>query len=205
LGRADDVKRRDALAARVGDRHRSQMPAKKTGKPSTKKSPSDKRRAAEVEKAFGKNVRRAAERSGRKPAVWQESERPESRDAIRRRMESAAAAGAAAGAPAAAVLEVAAARTIDASASDVFRAFNDPTRRQWLGASTYQVRRAVAPRLLRLAMPDGSLVEVIIDRKGNTRCAVSLQHRQLADAAAAERAKLLWRDALARLADMLWE
>lgn len=183
------------------------MPAKKSGKPSAKKSPSDKRRAAEVEKAFGKQVRRAAERSGRKPAVWQESERPESRDAIRRRMEAAAttAATTAAGAPAAAALEISAARTIDASASDVFRAFNDPTRRQWMDGATYQVRRAIAPRLLRLAMPDGSQVEVVIDRKGNTRCAVSLQHRHLIDAAAAERAKLMWRDALARLADMLWE
>ena len=101
--------------------------------------------------------------------------------------------------------EISVARTLDASASDIFRAFNDPTRRQWSAVPDYLVRTAVAPRSLRIGMPDGSMVTVVIDRKGNTRCAVSVQHSKLTDAAAADRAKVMWRDALSRLAGMLSE
>jgi hypothetical protein len=55
---------------------------------------------------------------------------------------------------------------IDASPSEVFRAFNDPTRRQWGSAFGYTVMNAVAPRFLRLMMHDGTLVSVSIGRKG---------------------------------------
>lgn len=102
-------------------------------------------------------------------------------------------------------LEISVQRTLDASASDIFRAFNDPTRRQWSAVTDYLVRTAVAPRSLRIGMPDGSTVRVGIERKGNTRCAVTVQHGQLADTAAAERAKIEWRDSLARLAGLLSE
>jgi hypothetical protein len=226
--------------------------------PPAKKSPTDKRRAAEVEKEFGKDVRRAAERSGRKPAVWQASERPESRESVRAKIGSGAVQRATtrtweewvvtldaegmqgkthrdvvhhlvtrheltpwwaqmvcvgyeqARAPRAAPetpsgIEISVQRTLDASASDIFRAFNDPTRRQWSAVPDYLVRTAVAPRSLRIGMPDGSIVRVVIERKGNTRCAVAVQHGQLADIAAADRAREQWRDSLARLAGLLSE
>ena len=227
-------------------------------KTNAKKTPTEKRRAAEVEKEFGKDVRRAAERSGRKPAVWQASERPESRESERSKIGAAAVQRAttrtwdewrvtldeegmqgkthrdvvdhlmrrheltswwaqmvcvgyeqarATVTPRVnpAGIEVSVARSLEASASDVFRAFNDPSRRQWCGVTDYLVRTAVAPRSLRIGMPDGSMVDVMIERKGNTRCAVTVQHKQLADANAAERARAMWRDALARLAGMLSE
>lgn len=245
--------------------------------PSQKKSPSDKRRAAEVEKEFGKNVRRAAERSGRKPRVWQNAERPESRDTVRKKIGAGAVQKAttrtwdewretladegmagrthqdvvqhlmsehgltswwshmvctnfeeaqrpavptpppapkvARPAPqpvrvesrpvtAGANLEIQVTRTIDASASDAFRAFNDSARRGWITSQEYLVRTAIAPRSLQLGLPDGSTVQVRIDRKGNRRCVVAILHGQLVDQRTADRAKAMWRDALNRLAEM---
>jgi len=223
-----------------------------------KMSPKDKQRAALVEKEFGKGVRRAAERSGRKPAAWQASERPESRESVLSKIGSAAVQRATTRtwdewmvtldedgmrgkthrdvvhhlatvhrlpawwsqmvcvgyeqaksqpvvAPTANGVEISVARTMEASASDVFRAFNDVSRRQWSAGQEYLVRTAIAPRSLRLGLPDGTLVGVAIDRKGNTRCSVTVSHSKLPDAAAADRAKVAWRDALARLAGMLTE
>ncbi len=94
-------------------------------------------------------------------------------------------------------------RTLEASASDVFRAFNDPTRRSWCHERLYSVQTAVAPRMLKLAMPDKSIVTVAILRKGNTRSAVSVEQTKLADAASADRARSAWKQALERLAGML--
>ncbi len=102
-------------------------------------------------------------------------------------------------------LSVTATRTLDASVSAVFRAFNDPTRRGWVHERLYSVQAAVAPRMLKLAMPDGSVVTVTIQRQGNTRTLVSLEQSRIADAAAAERARQAWRGALERLAAMLDE
>jgi|GEM_PF-269826 hypothetical protein len=99
--------------------------------------------------------------------------------------------------------EVSVSRSLEASASDVFRAFNDPARRNWSTVRDYIVRTTIAPRSLRLGMPDGTLVSVAIDRKGNTRCTVTVQQTKLADNAATDAARSYWRDALARLADML--
>jgi len=96
-------------------------------------------------------------------------------------------------------------RTVDATASDVFRAFNDPTRRDWCSERLYSVRAAVAPRMLRLGMPDETVVTVAIMRKGNVRATVTVDHSKLADAAAAERAKQSWKQALERLAMKLDE
>ncbi|MCC6241693.1 MAG: hypothetical protein IT353_02575 [Gemmatimonadaceae bacterium] len=264
-----------ASAKSAGPKSTGPKPASRGLTP--KKSPSDKRRAAEVEKEFGKNVRRAAERSGRKPRVWQNAERPESRDTVRKKIGAGAVQKAttrtwdewretladegmagrthqdvvqhlmtehgltswwshmvctnfeeaqrpAAPTPsptpkparpaplparvdprpvtAGANLEVQVTRTIDASASDAFRAFNDSARRGWITSQEYLVRTAIAPRSLQLGLPDGSTVQVRIDRKGNRRCVVAILHGQLVDQRTADRAKAMWRDALNRLAEM---
>jgi Cu2+-containing amine oxidase len=97
------------------------------------------------------------------------------------------------------------ARTIEASASDVFRAFNDPTRRSWCFTTAFRVLAMTAPRSLRVLLPDASMVQVFIARKGNVRSAVTITHSHLADDAAVEQARANWRDALARLAEMLSE
>lgn len=100
-------------------------------------------------------------------------------------------------------LDITVGRSLEASASDVFRAFNDPHRRGWCPASDYVVRTTVAPRLLRIGMRDGTLVTVTIARSGNARCAVTVEQSKLPDERSAELAKSMWREALARLAAVM--
>ena len=163
------------------------------GKDAPKVAP--KKNAAAAEKKFGKAARRAAEQGGKKPGAWRDAEQP----------KASRASHAAAPMPPEALgaVAVSVSRTIDASPSEVFRAFNDPTRRQWSGTMGYRVISAVAPRFLRLMMHDGTLVSVSIGRKGNARCAVDLEHSRLADNAAGEKLKAEWRDGLGKMGEQL--
>jgi len=160
------------------------------GKDAPKVAP--KKNAAAAEKKFGKAARQAAEKGGKKPGAWRDAEQP--------RVSLAAA-------PtppeALGTVSVTVSRTIDASPSEVFRAFNDPKRRQWSGLLGYRVVNAVAPRFLRLMMHDGTLVSVSVGRKGNARCAVELEHTRLPNASEGERMKAEWRDGIARMAEQL--
>ncbi len=162
------------------------------GKDAPKVAP--KKNAAAAEKKFGKAARQAAERGGRKPGAWRDAEQP--------RVSLAAA-------PtppeALGTVSVTVSRTMDASPSEVFRAFNDPKRRQWSATLGYRVVSAVAPRFLRLMMHDGTLVSVSVGRKGNARCAVELEHARLPNATEGERMKAEWRDAMGRMAEQLDE
>ncbi len=158
-----------------------------------------KRAADAVEKKFGPAARKAAERGGRKPTTWEQPDRAAVRaadNAVERPHPPDAPSD---------DLDVAVSRSLEASASEVFRAFNDPTRRAWSPMRDYAVRSTIAPRLLRIALRDGTLLTVTIARKGNSRCAVTVEQSRLPDEGAAERARATWRDALARLADLLAE
>ncbi|MDQ8158262.1 MAG: hypothetical protein P3C09_14410 [Gemmatimonadota bacterium] len=151
-----------------------------------------KKNAAAAEKKFGKAARQAAEKGGKKPGAWRDAEQPRvSRAAVVTPPEALGS------------VAVTVSRTLDASPSEVFRAFNDPSRRQWSAAQGYRVVSAVAPRFLRLMMHDGTLVSVSITRKGNARCAVDLEHARLPAAAAGEVAKSEWRLGLERMAELL--
>lgn len=174
------------------------MPAKKfpSGKPKPKRTA--KHRKAQVEKKFGVSARKSTEMGGKKPPEWNPVK------ASRRKAETPT--------PEFDVFsenpngfDATVSRAVEASVSEMFRAFNDPTRRAWCHAGNYVVRSVVAPRLLRLAMPDGSLITVTISRKGNVRCMVEVLHSLLATADAAELAKRQWRESLSRLAGLLAE
>lgn len=156
-----------------------------------------KRTATAVERKFGPAARKAAERGGRKPATWAQPDRAALRATARDQqpVDDAPTDD----------LDISVARSIEASASEVFRAFNDPTRRSWSPVRDFVVRTTIAPRLLRISMRDGTLVTVTIARKGNSRCAVTVEQHKLPDELMAEQANGLWRDALARLADLLAE
>ncbi|WP_373070603.1 SRPBCC domain-containing protein [Gemmatimonas sp.] len=160
------------------------------GKDAPKVAP--RKNAAAAEKKFGKAARQAAEKGGKKPGAWRDAEQP--------RVSLAAA-------PtppeALGTVAVTVSRTIDASPSEVFRAFNDPKRRQWSGTLGYRVVSAVAPRFLRLMMHDGTLVSVSMGRKGNARCAVDLEHSRLPNASEGERMKAEWKDGMAKMAEQL--
>jgi len=160
------------------------------GKDAPKVAP--KKNAAAAEKKFGKAARQAAERGGKKPGSWRDAEQPRATHAAAPTPPDALG-----------TVAVTVSRTIGASPSEVFRAFNDPTRRQWSGTLGYRVVSAVAPRFLRLMMHDGTLVSVSVGRKGNARCAVDLEHSRLPNASDGERMKAEWRDAIARMAEQL--
>ncbi len=184
------------------------MPARKSGasgKPVGRKGPNakpqsgpklaagksgNKRSAAMAEKQFGKAASSAAKRAGKKPTVWKQVEerRPDRIITPQAQGDS----------------EVHVTRLIEASASEVFRAFNDPMRRGWCHARDYLVRTAIAPRFLRLAMADGTEVVVSILRKGNVRCSVELHHTRLTGTQSGH-AHTDWRDALGRLGEMVAE
>ena len=85
----------------------------------------------------------------------------------------------------------------------VFHAWaDDATRAHWLPDAAITIRKATPPKSLRLTWADGTSVEVGLADKGD-RTAVSVQHTKLPDAAAAERMKAYWAEALGRLA-ALW-
>ena len=168
------------------------------GSPLPKPKRNAKTRKAQVEKKFGVAVRKSTEFAGRKPQVWDQAKRPDSRTVAPTPsfdMFSENPNG----------FDASVSRAVEASVSEMFRAFNDPTRRAWCHAANYVVRSTVAPRLLRLAMPDGSLITVTISRKGNVRCMVDVLHSLLPTADAAEQAKRQWRESLSRLAGLLAE
>jgi hypothetical protein len=152
-----------------------------------------KRTATAIEKKFGTAARKAAERGGRKPTTWAQPDR---------RREAGPATASIDDGPSD-DLDITVGRSLEASASDVFRAFNDPQRRGWCPVTDYLVRTTVAPRLLRIGMRDGTLVTVTIARNGNARCAVTVEQSKLPDERSAELAKMMWREALARLSAVL--
>ena len=174
-------------------------------KPSSGKRASKKTVKA-TENKFGKSARVAAQKGGKKPVVWQQSERAKrvldkvpdaptvmaGSDIFDPNSKSNG-------------FAVTSTRTLDGSVSAVFRAFNDPTKRNWCHERLFSVRSTVAPRILRLAMPDESVVAVSIARQGNTRCLVTVEQSKLVDAPAAERARHAWKGSLERLAAMLDE
>ncbi len=163
------------------------------GKDAPKVAP--KKNAAAAEKKFGKAARQAAEKGGQKPGAWRDAEQP--------RASRVSHAAAPTPPEALGTVAVSVSRTLDASPSEVFRAFNDPTRRQWSGTLGYRVVSAVAPRFLRLMMHDGTLVNVSVGRKGNARCAVDLEHSRLADGTAGEKMKSEWREAMGKMGEQL--
>ncbi len=174
-------------------------------KPSSGKRASKKTVKA-TELKFGKSARVAAQKGGKKPVAWQQSER--SKRVLDKvpdlpTRESGADVFDPSSKPNGFVITVT--RTLDGSVSAVFRAFNDPTRRDWCHERLYSVRSTVAPRMLRLAMPDESVVAVSIARQGNTRCMVAVEQSKLPDAPAGERARQGWKGSLERLAMLLDE
>ena len=153
-----------------------------------------KRAKAAVEKKFGVAARKAAQRGGRKPTAWEQPTRAAVRAAENAVERSDATSD---------DLLVSVSRSLEATASEVFRAFNDPARRAWSPVRDYVVRNTIAPRMLRIALPDGTQLTVTITRKGNTRCMVTVEQSKVPDELSLEKSRALWRDALARLADML--
>ncbi|MEO7521046.1 MAG: hypothetical protein ABIW79_04450 [Gemmatimonas sp.] len=171
------------------------MPPKK---PNQKPHPKS---AKAAEQKVGKSARKAAEVGGKKPVIWQKADRP-----VRRLPGSVPLAPAIDPfEPRVKTFESIATRAVEASVSDLYRAFNDPNRRGWCHARGYAVRASVAPRSLVLGLVDGTSASVLIARKGNTRCVITVVQKGITDPGAAERARGDWRASLDRLSGMMAE
>lgn len=95
-------------------------------------------------------------------------------------------------------------RTFAVPVARLFAAWaNAGTRRRWLGGDGVKVRTATPPKVVRLGMPDGTIVVVGFLSKGNTKSAVAVQHTKLADKEAMDRAKTYWTARLDALGQLL--
>jgi hypothetical protein len=93
-----------------------------------------------------------------------------------------------------------ASKTVNLSAAAVFKAFKDQgVRTTWL-SDDFTIRKATAPKSLRITWKDGkSHLDVNIYAKGERKSQVSVQHTKIASARNASQMKKYWGEALARL------
>jgi len=93
-------------------------------------------------------------------------------------------------------------KTLPVTAAAAFDAFADAgTRRKWLPVEVV-VRKATAPKSVRMTWPDGTGVEVWIVAKGE-KCTVGVQHTRLASKADQAARKAFWTERLAALDKLL--
>ena len=94
-------------------------------------------------------------------------------------------------------------RTFNVPVMTLFNAWADPTiRRRWLGVDV-KVRTATAPKSVRLAWTDGSIIAVGFTPKGTSKSQVALAHVKLPDREAVDRTKRYWTERLEALAKEL--
>jgi len=91
-------------------------------------------------------------------------------------------------------------RTMAAPAARVYDTWvDDATRRRWLPAAEFTIRKATPHKTLRLSWSDDTLVEVRFDVKTSDKCTVTVQQSKLPDSETAEAMKAYWTTALGQL------
>lgn len=91
-------------------------------------------------------------------------------------------------------------RTMPVPAERLYDAWlNEEARRRWLPDADFTVRKATAPKSIRLAWADGSRVDIDLNPKGPEKTTMVVQHNKLPDAEAAARMKAYWAAALDNL------
>lgn len=100
-------------------------------------------------------------------------------------------------------LTVRVSRILNVPASAVFRAVNDPDKRGWAPTQLFRIVSVLAPRFIRLAFPDGTLVAMSVARQGNARCTVSLELTKLPVGTDERMVKATWDEALSGLQEQL--
>lgn len=94
-------------------------------------------------------------------------------------------------------------RTFAAPVAKVYKAFATArTRKRWLPEDV-EVRSSSVNKRMRLAMADGTDVEVYFVEKGESKSSVAIAHRKLADRAAVDRMKKWWAERFDALAEVL--
>lgn len=96
--------------------------------------------------------------------------------------------------------EISRSKTMAAPPGVAYAAWSDGRkRRRWLPDASFEVRKARPGKSLRITWADGTNVEVNFYAKGDGKTQVTVQHGKLPNAAAGERMKKYWAEALERL------
>lgn len=95
-------------------------------------------------------------------------------------------------------------RTVPVSVDDLFAWFASARRRpKWLPGIKVVVRKATAPRSIRMTWPDGTSVEGWFVARGPSKSSVQVQHTKLPDRAAAATQRTWWGERLDALEALL--
>lgn len=88
-------------------------------------------------------------------------------------------------------------KTVSVPVDRLFRAWTDEaTRAGWLGEGRLAIRGTTENKSLRARWEDGTPVDVRFTAKGDAKSEVSVDHRGIADEAAAAAQKTVWKDSL---------
>lgn len=88
-------------------------------------------------------------------------------------------------------------RTFAVPVAKLFDAFASPARRKrWLPDAKLTVRKATAPKSMRITWEDGSSVELWFTSKGESKSSVAVQHTKLASKHDAVQMKAYWGERL---------
>jgi len=95
-------------------------------------------------------------------------------------------------------------KTFPVPVAVLFDAFAKPrVRAKWLTGAKYTVRKASAPKSMRITWEDGSSVELWFMAKGEAKSSVAVQHVKLPSKEEADRLRSYWSDRFDALAEML--
>jgi hypothetical protein len=101
--------------------------------------------------------------------------------------------------------QVSVSKTFPLAAGKLLRAFAEaPQRNRWLEPGALKVRTKLKDRTIRFDYRDGSSrVVAWFDPKDRNKTTVTVQHEKLKGARAVEEMRAMWKERLARLADLL--
>jgi hypothetical protein len=95
-------------------------------------------------------------------------------------------------------------KTLDVPVDALYEAWSKAIRRaRWLGKEELQIRKATAPKSMRITWADGTNLEVNFYAKGAAKSQVSVQHSKLNGKKDVEQRRKFWKDALERLQSRL--
>lgn len=99
--------------------------------------------------------------------------------------------------------QVGASKTVAVDVTDLWKAWEDARRRKrWL-PDTFTVRKATAPKSMRITWNDGSDLQVLFYPKGDGKSQVTVDHRKLPDAPRVQAMRAFWKERLDTLKTQL--
>lgn len=95
-------------------------------------------------------------------------------------------------------------RTYNVPVAELFTMWSDTRlRARWIEKDRVKVRRATAPKSMRLDWSDGGIIAVGFLAKGKTKSTVAVEHTRLPDRDTAARLKRFWADRFDALGDLI--